>query len=419
MRKSKRFIVGIVIGITILVNCLLSSINSLAGGDSMGGRDEYTVEEINQLYNKGEWDNKVVFNSITDSVIGSEFDFVGAREDTGINAGKDNKWNGRDIVAENGKTYLVRMYVHNNSKSEESWRETGSGVAKNTHVFFSIPQGVGTNINVYGFIDSSNAIPNEYWDSVTFKSANGKQFYLEYVRDSARIMNNGYASQGAALSNDIVDKKEGTLIGYDGPDGNVPGCYEYANYITIKVKAVYDTDYTIQKSVRFAGTTGKNWTDNLDVKIGDELEYQIYYENKSNDNQYDVMLRDVLPNNVEYVPGSTRIWNGSYDGATATTDNLVNEKGINIGSYAPGANAYVRFNAKVINKTLAEGPNTLVSWAHGTVDNMVLQDYATVEVINNQKALNIISILVLLIMAYIIVIAQLLNILLNLRGHRI
>lgn len=351
-----------------------------AGGDSMGGRPSYTVDQINKLYEEGNWNNKVVFNSITDSVIGSEFDFVGAREDTGVNAGKDNVWNGRDIVAEDGKTYLVRMYVHNNGKSQDDWRETGVGVARDTHAFFSIPKGSSTNVEVSGFIDSSNATPNEYWDSVTFKSANGEQFYLEYVPGSALIENNGYAAggKGAALSDDIVMKKEGTLIGYDGPDGNVPGCYEYANYITIQVKAVYDTDYTIEKSVRFAGTTGKNWTNDLDVKVGDEVEYQIEYTNKSNDVQNHVVIRDVLPSNLEYIPGSTKVWNGNHpNGVTLTTDAIV-DGGVDIGSYNAGANAIVRFRAKVVDTDLACGGNMLVNWGRGSIGDKVIQDNANV-----------------------------------------
>lgn len=143
--------------------------------------------------------------------------------------------------------------------------------------------------------------------------------------------------------------------------------------------------YTVQASVRFAGTTGKNWTDNLEVEIGDELEYQIVYKNTDNINQYNVMLRDVLPNNVEYIPSSTKFWNGTYDGATATTDNLVNEKGINIGNYAPGANAIVRFRVKVVDKNLADGSNTVVNWAQGSVGNTALQDYANVHLTKNSR----------------------------------
>ena len=48
---------------------------------------------------------------------------------------------------------------------------------------------------------------------------------------------------GKPLSDDIVLKagsEDGTLIGFDSLDGNVPGCYAYSSYVTIRVKAVYD-----------------------------------------------------------------------------------------------------------------------------------------------------------------------------------
>lgn len=375
MRKiNKLFLIFL-----ILVSTLLNPVIVSASGDnSKDGRTPHTIEEINELYEKGEWNN-VVFNSITNSVIGSEFDFVGAREDTGINAGKDNKWNGRDITVEDGKTYLVRMYVHNNGKSQEDWRETGVGVARDTHAFFSIPKGSSTSIDVRGFIDSSNASPSEYWDNVVFKSANGEQFYLEYVRDSALIENNGYAAggQGKALSNDIVDKKEGTLIGYDGPDGNVPGCYEYACYVAIRVKVVFSYEYSITTNVRKANTKDE-WGDNLNVKVGDEIEYQILYENIGDENQNNVMIRDILPNGIEYISGSTRLWNANYPEGTTNTDDAIATTGINIGNYAPGTNAYIRFKGKVTGKNIPYGLNTLTNWVQGGVNDIVLQDSTSI-----------------------------------------
>lgn len=371
--------------IFLLAICLSISQGTLivhAGGDSMGGRPEYTVDQINKLYEEGNWNNKVVFNSITDSVIGSEFDFVGAREDTGINAGKDNVWNGRDIVAEDGKTYLVRMYVHNNGKSQENWRETDDSVAKDTRVFFSIPQDSSTRIQVSGFINSSNATPEEYWDSVYFNSDH--VFHLEYIRDSAQIANNGVAEGGIALSNDVVDKVEGTLIGYDAMDGRVPGCYEYDNYITIRVKAVFDdnasNDFSSKTTVRKVGNEDEEWLDEINASIGDEVEIQIAYENKSNAEQQHVVIRNVLPSNLEYIPGSTMVWNGNHpNGVTLTTDAIV-DGGVDIGSYNAGANAIVRFRAKIVDTDLVDGRNVLVNWGRTSIDDIVLQDYVNIVV---------------------------------------
>ena len=171
MKKAIKSTLAVVAGTAALAGVAAIPALVSAGGDSMGGRKEYTNAEINELYSKGQWDNKVVFNSIKDSEFGHEFNFVTARDDS-TNEGENNVW--KDAVpVEDGKTYLIRMYVHNNGKSEEDWRETGKGVAKNTRVFFNIPQAASTEVKVEGFITSDNAAPNEYWDDVVFKSTNG------------------------------------------------------------------------------------------------------------------------------------------------------------------------------------------------------------------------------------------------------
>lgn len=138
-----------------------------------------------------------------------------------------------------------------------------------------------------------------------------------------------------------------------------------------------NSECAIHVSVRPAGTKGKNWTDLLEVNVGDEVEYRIEYKNTSNEDQSDVMIRDSLPNNMEYVPGSTRLWNSKYTGVTLDQDDIVTS-GLKIGTYAPNSNAIIRFNAKVVDKDLKCGSNTLVNWGQGTVNGALVQDYANV-----------------------------------------
>ncbi len=374
MKKAIKSTLGVAAGAVALAG--VASIPALvsAGGDSMGGRPEYTIEQINN----GDLGDTITFNSISDSVIGHEFNFVGAREDTGINAGENNVWNADDITVEDGKTYIVRMYVHNNNPNKRD------AIAENVRTAFSVPGETGNQVKVSGFITADNATPNEYWDSVNFNS--DQPFHLEYISGSARLSNNGVGNvmdeeghMGIQISDDLVDNVNGVKIGFDAADdGRIPGCFEFDSFVAIRVKAVYDTPYTITKTVRPAGTKGNNWTDNLEVNIGDELEYQIDYDNVSNETQHDVVLRDILPENLEYVPGSTRIWNEFHRGDTIDQDDLVTENGIIIGSYGPGANAYIRFNAKVVDEDLACGSNTLVNWGQGWVGDIGVQDYANV-----------------------------------------
>ena len=77
--------------------------------DSNGGREAYTLDQVNS----GKLDSSIVFNSISDGSFGHEFNFVGARENNGETI---DYWNANEIEAEEGKTYTVRLFAHNNSR---------------------------------------------------------------------------------------------------------------------------------------------------------------------------------------------------------------------------------------------------------------------------------------------------------------
>ncbi len=327
---------------------------AMAWGDNMGGRPSYTVDQINQ----GALGNKIVFNSISNGVIGSEKNFVGARLDTGINAGPANVWNSESINVEEGKTYLVRLYVHNNNPNGRN------AVAQDVTTNFGIPTTVGTEQKITGYINSSNATPTSYWDSVVFKS--NRNFALGYVAGSARLENNGIGaiSGGLPLGDNIV-RTGGVKIGYDALDGKIPGCFQYASYITIKVKPIFQdtgTSFFLNKQVRIAGTS--EWKESITAKVGDKIEYMIVYRNTSMEQQNNVLVKDQLPANIKYVPGTAK-FRAKVNGADVTSpvsDNLFGATGANIGHYAPNSVAYVWFTAEIVDKNLACGNNTIVNY---------------------------------------------------------
>ena len=69
------------------------------------------------------------------------------------------------------------------------------------------------------------------------KSDDNRPFTLNYVKDSALLENNIF-KDGISLSDDLVS--DGIKVGYEKFDGNLPGCYEYACYLTFKVQPVFD-----------------------------------------------------------------------------------------------------------------------------------------------------------------------------------
>lgn len=396
MRKNIRNILFFMVVIVIITGIKSLSMTVWAWGDNDGGRPSYTEEEINDGAigateisdgeNYKESDNYpgiIVFNSISDSAIGNEKNFVGTRECTiqangRCNAAtKETIWNANEITVKDGQTYIIRAYIHNNNPNGED------AVAENTMVSFIVPTDSAKEIEVNGIISSSNATPNKYWDDVVFKS--DRTFHLEYVYGSALLENNSIGKGGLTLSDEIVAKATagGTLIGYDKLDGRIPGCYQYANYVTIQVKAVFD-DFMTKTQVRHAGD--KEWQDIITANVGDKVEFQIEYQNISDEWQNNVVIRNILPPNLSYISGSTKIKNSSHpNGATVNEDHIIDD-GIQVGDYSPGANVYVMFTAEVVDDSLANGQNTLINWGRASVNGeKLLKDDARVIVQKRPK----------------------------------
>lgn len=362
----------------------------MAWGDNSGregGRQTYTLTNCTANYDRCEISpavgNTITFNSITNNpeIGGDERNFVGARENTGVNAGLNNKWNANEIVAEEGKEYLVRLYAHNNNANGVN------GVAKDVTLHFTLPTTAGTELSVQGAIDSSNATPSRVYDDVVFKSADGRSFYLQYVEGSALYENNGIGKSKAnggngpvQLSDNIINQA-GVKIGYDALDGNIPGCFQYDSYTTIRVKAVYINDsYTVEKTVRKIGDSDKTFKDSVDANVGDTVEYQIHYKNTTGQHVDNVVVKDILPNNMEYIAGSTKLYNTTNPNGIVNTDDTIATTGINIGGYDNDGDAYIRFRAKVVDKSMVCGTNKLVNWGQVGVGKTTLQDNAFVMV---------------------------------------
>ncbi|MDO4507901.1 MAG: hypothetical protein Q4B65_00710 [Candidatus Saccharibacteria bacterium] len=341
----------------IIAGAVITPAVTNAWGDSNNGRASYTISQINE----GVLGDTITFNSISDGKIGNEKNFVGAR----VSSSASETWNADAINVRDGEVYTVRLYVHNNNP------EGYNAVAKNVTAQFAIPTTIGKTQTVVGYLNSSNATPNRYWDEVKFTSS--ENFYLEYLSGSAKYTN---AKMGTvSLSDNVIIN--GATLGYESLNGEIPGCYEYDGVVTIQVKAHKATSAKLAKTVRIKGS-GESFSEAVEAEVGDTVEFQIEYVNLSDRRAIDVMIRDVLPTNMTYVQNSTYLYNSNYRNGVKLSDNTVTTTGINIGNYNANGNAYVRFSAKVVDKSLECGQNQLVNWASATVDGDVFKDDASV-----------------------------------------
>ena len=347
--------------VAALAGTALVSTDVLAWGDSDGGRANLTIEQINN----GAINDTIVFNSIADNPDLNELYFVQAKAADNT----DGYWNANDIEVENGKEYIVRVYVHNNNPRGTEM------VAKGVTANVNVPTDSGKSITVTGTITADNSKPAKVWDEVVFKSATNT-FHLEYVNGSAYYNTKGAAK--GALSDSLV--MGGTLVGYDSLNGEIPGCFGYAGIITFRVKAVFEQDFSIAKMVRIKGET--EWHKQVYAKVGETVEYKITYKNTSDSLEKDVMIFDKLGSNQTYVKGSTKLYNSNHkDGIALQSDGLTTGDGINIGNYKAGAAAVVTFEVVMKDDNLGcGGDNVLRSWGQGYIgaDTTLKQDYADV-----------------------------------------
>lgn len=324
-------------------------------------RDLYTVANPAQ---------KITFNSITDNpVAGDETNFVVVKDAANTN---DGGWTD-NMTVERGKEYLVRMYVHNNAASSLNL------TAVNTRVSASVPTTTGKNVSMSGFVSADNASPQKVWDDIHFNGS--ENFNLAYVPGSAKIYNNGYAQSGAALPDSIVTSS-GALVGFNGPDGKVPGCFEYSNWVYFKVKPQFapTNKFSLTKMVSKHGEN--KWVESYAAKPGEKVDFLLQYKNTGEVQQDDVTFRDTLPAGLNYVAGSTKYGNNRYPNGIQATDGVATSTGINVGSYLPGAAAWTIFSATVAqnDKLPLCGPNKLVNTGKATTAGGSISDTAEVTV---------------------------------------
>lgn len=321
-------------------------------GDDGGCRPSYTVAQVNG----GILGDRIVFNSISDGVIGNEKNFVGIREDDGAYNGQENHWKCDYITVEDGKVYILRLYIHNDNPDHKE------AIAKEVMAAFSLSPGSAKEHLISGNIRSSNAQPKHYWASIVLRS-NTAPFHIEYVWGSADLEGNyvNGSPRMHRLSDRIVTKASagGVLIDadYDTRDGRIPGSFAYACYVGIRIRVVFDkveenTDYTFSQKVRLDDS--KKWEDySITTKIGDIVEFQMAYANKSTVGLWheNVTVQTLLPEGLEYIPGSTVLYNSKYKaGKSLTEDDILTPRALCIGAYKPKANAFVRFKAKVVGR---------------------------------------------------------------------
>lgn len=304
----------------------------------------------------------VTFNSITDNpAYGDERNFVRVKPSTSPDSAYSDL---TKLTA--GKEYTVYIYYHNNAAANLNL------VALNTTVRMALPAVVNGNTQSVAYINSTNANPTSVWDETTLTS--DSPVAVRMVPGSATIHNFG-ATNSKQLSDSIITT--GAELGYNALDGKVPGCNQYAGYVTFRFVAD-QPNFTVSKEVSKHGAN--KWVESYAAQPGETVDYLLQYKNTGTVTQKDVVIKDVLPANMTYVSGSAVLGNPAHPAGVTASDN-VTSAGLNVGTYNPGQNAWVIFSAKApTNSQLSCDTNSLVNKEVVETDNGSKSDTATVTV---------------------------------------
>ena len=136
MEKFAKSALSVCAAVIVATAALIPVGLASAYGDNTGtqeGRMAYTLAQINA----GILGDTITFNSIKDGKIGDERNFVGAK----LTSGNASVYNANEINVEDGQTYTIRLYVHNNSpKGMEA-------IAKGVSVNFSLPTSLSLSVS--------------------------------------------------------------------------------------------------------------------------------------------------------------------------------------------------------------------------------------------------------------------------------
>lgn len=270
-----------------------------------------------------------VFNSFihTPSYGDERAFFDGRRSDMPTNTNADDITN----VNKGSKEVVLRVYVHNNAN--QSTNANGKGVAHNAKVRVALPTATEQVLRARAYISANNAALVED----TADLIGTEKFSVSYVPGSAKLLR---GTSQYALSDSIVTS--GAQIGNNVMNGELPGCFDYAALVELKVKVNVQENPKLQlvKEVKIKGQEG--WKKEVFTKPGTEVQWRLGTKNISNSTLTQVNLRDVMPPHVKLVPGSVRIIDANQD--TVQKDDPLFGGGFGMGTYPSGGIRYIIFN---------------------------------------------------------------------------
>lgn len=284
-----------------------------------------------EVFTEKDRPRQAILNSVTDNPrYGDERNFLSVED---VSTGR---WQADgDVDVEPGETYEASVFFRNDGAPGEA------GASIGTRVRAQLPATVKGRERISGLLQSDNAATPLVWRSLVLAAPADKPVAIRIVPHSSKMFTKS-APKGMTMPADELFSDAGALVGCSTTDGIVTSEDDCEGYVRFRFVAD-QPNFVVSQAV--APTDSDSPGNGMRFEAGTRVTYKIRYQNTGTTQQNNVVLKEELPDGFRYVRGSTNVATGSTDGKWKKTDDGVTQDGINVGSYAPGGGAYVKFTA--------------------------------------------------------------------------
>ena len=273
-----------------------------------------------------------------------------------------------------GDSIAFNVYYHNGVEDT---------VAHNTKIKVDLGTQAGNSLIVTAHLSADNAA--QVTDQGTVQVSGQIPANLTYIPGSSLW----YPNQGSTPKPEVQPLPDGvTTTGLN--IGDVTGCWEFAGFVVFQAEIVSagKPTLTIDKKVLDKTAGEVNYVDQNQANPNDILTYKLAFANTGNESATNLIIKDVLPQYVQFVNGTAKLYSTINPQATPVSDTLVST-GVNLGSWAMNTSGYITFDVIVADvQIMPYGNQTLINTAIINSDQTApLSDIATTLVSNPQPLL--------------------------------
>ncbi|WP_409048495.1 hypothetical protein AB2L57_07930 [Microbacterium sp. HA-8] len=265
-----------------------------------------------------------------------------------------------------GERYQVSMFVHNSARE-------GTNAATGVRASVAVPAVMYGSGAISAIVSADNAAVPQVWAGVSLMLDSAESI-AALRRVPGSVVFETIGGKVLPLGDELFTS--GSLLGCDALNGVLPADDACAGYIRFEIQ-VDQPNFEIAAAAAVVDSNDR-LSDHVVASVGDVLDVQVEYVNTGSTKQSNVVLRlGDLPDGISYVLGSATLLNSNTAGQPRPVTDAVVDGGINIGNYAPSANAFLSFRVQL------EWDEELSTVAPGW---MTINPLVTVETNNGSKA---------------------------------